>query len=46
MLAKFVEFDGPDVPREGYATRDDYPNGACYEWVCRARFDDLKGEMR
>jgi hypothetical protein len=44
--AKFAEFDGPDIQHEGYAIRDDYPTGACYEWVCRACFADLKGDMR
>lgn len=43
--AKFAEVEGPDIQQEGYATRDDYPKGACYEWVCQTCFDDLKDEM-
>jgi hypothetical protein len=44
--AKFAEFDGPDILHEGYATCDDYPKGARYEWVCKCCFDDLRDEMR
>lgn len=44
--AKFAEFDGPNIQHEGYATDDDYPKGACYEWVCQACFDDLKDDMQ
>jgi hypothetical protein len=44
--AKFAEFDGADILREGYATCDDYPKGACYEWVCSTCFADLKDEMK
>ena len=43
---KFAEFDGPDIQQEGYATCDDYKLGACYEWVCKTCFHDLKGEMQ
>jgi hypothetical protein len=43
--AKFAEFEGPDVQREGYATCDDYRYGARYEWVCRDCFVDLKDDM-
>ncbi len=32
---KFAEIDGPDVQHEGYATCEDYPKGAHYEWVLR-----------
>ena len=44
--AKFAEFDGPDIQHEGYATCDDYPKGARYEWVCQCCFDDLRDEMQ
>jgi hypothetical protein len=44
--AKFAEFEGPDIEHEGYATGDDYPKGACYEWVCQICFDDLKDDMQ
>jgi hypothetical protein len=30
---KLAESEGPDVQHEGYATCEDYPKGACYEWV-------------
>lgn len=43
--ATFAEFSGPDFQRQGYATCDDYPRGARYDWVCSACFDDLKDEM-
>jgi hypothetical protein len=43
--AKFAEFEGPDILHEGYATRDDDPKGAGYEWVCQACFNDLKDDM-
>jgi hypothetical protein len=43
--ATFVEFEGPDIQHEGYATRDDYRYGACYEWVCQTCFDELKDDM-
>lgn len=43
--AKFAELEGPDIQHEGYATRDDYPKGGCFEWVCQTCFDDLKDEM-
>lgn len=43
--AKFAEFEGPGILHEGYATCDDYPRGACYEWVCQTCFDDLKDDM-
>jgi hypothetical protein len=43
--AKFAEFDGPDIQREGYATCEDYQYGACYEGICRACFSDLKDDM-
>jgi hypothetical protein len=43
--AKFAEFDGPDIQREGYATCEDYQYGACYEWICGACFSDLKDDM-
>jgi hypothetical protein len=43
---KFAEFEGPDIQHEGYATEDDYPEGACYEWVCKTCFSDLKDDMQ
>ena len=45
-LAKFAEFDGADIQHEGYATCDDYPKGARYEWVCSTCFADLQDEMK
>jgi hypothetical protein len=44
--AKFAEFHGPDILHQGYATGDDYPKGACYEWICETCFQDLKNDMR
>ena len=44
--AKFAEFDGPDIQHEGYATGEDYPKGARYDWICSACFNDLKDEMQ
>jgi hypothetical protein len=32
---KFSELEGAESQREGYATREDYPKGAGYEWVCQ-----------
>lgn len=43
--AEFAEFDAPNIQHEGYATGDDYPRGAAYEWVCLRCFNDLKTEM-
>jgi hypothetical protein len=43
---QFAEFEDPDIQHEGYATGDDHPKGAGYEWVCRTCFDDLKEDMR
>lgn len=42
---KFSEIEGPESEREGYATREDYPKGVGYEWVCPTCFEDLKGDM-
>jgi hypothetical protein len=42
LLAKFAEIEGIDIQQEGYTTGDDYPHGACYEWICRACFSDLR----
>jgi hypothetical protein len=44
--AKFMEGNAADTLHEGFATRDDYPKGAGYEWVCRHCFEDLKLDMR
>jgi hypothetical protein len=41
--AKFAEFDG--CQHAGYATCEDYNFGACYDWVCRNCFDELKEFM-
>lgn len=43
--ATFAEFDGPDFQHEGYATCEDYPLGARYDWVCCTCFSDLQDEM-
>jgi hypothetical protein len=43
---KFAESEGEDIQHEGYATGDDYPRGACYEWVCSDCFNALKNEMQ
>ena len=43
--AKFAEFEGPEILHEGYATCDDHPQGACYEWVCQACFEALKNDL-
>jgi hypothetical protein len=44
--AKFSEIEGSESQHEGYATRDDYPKRAGYEWVCLTCFEDLKDDMR
>jgi len=44
--AKFAEFNGEDIQHQGYATCDDYPKGACYEWICITCFEDLKDDMQ
>lgn len=44
--AKFAELAGTDIQHEGYATCDDYPKGARYDWVCVTCFADLKDEMQ
>jgi len=43
--AKFAEFDGPGIQREGYATCDDYKHGAAYDWVCVSCFAGLQEAM-
>jgi hypothetical protein len=43
---KFSESEGLESHHEGYATREDYPKGAGYEWVCQNCFEDLKDHMR
>jgi len=43
--ATFAELDEPDVQHAGYATREDYPKGARYDWVCVKCFNDLREEM-
>ena len=45
-MVKFMEADGPDIQREGYATTAEYPRGARYEWVCSECFADLKDDMQ
>ncbi len=42
---KFAELDGPDIQHEGYATCDDYPRGARYDWVCKTCFEDLNDDL-
>jgi hypothetical protein len=43
---KLADFDGPDIQRSGYATGDDYPKGAGYDWICADCFRDLKDAMK
>ena len=43
--ATFSEYDAPNYQHEGYATTDDYPKGAMYEWVCQTCFNDLKDDV-
>jgi hypothetical protein len=45
-ISTFMEADGPDNQREGYATTDEYSRGARYEWVCSECFGDLKDDMQ
>ena len=40
--AKFAEHEGLDILQEGYATCEDYPSGAQYEWVCKTCFHELQ----
>ena len=44
-MAKFAEFEAPDVQHEGYATCSDFVRGAEYEWICLECFAELKDEM-
>jgi hypothetical protein len=44
--AKFAEFEGSQILHEGYATCEDYPRGARYEWICKSCFDDLRDDMQ
>jgi hypothetical protein len=44
--ATFAQFDGPDVQHAGYATCDDYPKGARYDWVCSTCFAELQEDMQ
>jgi hypothetical protein len=44
--AKFTETACPDTFQHEYATGDDHPNGARYDWVCRTCFDDLKSALK
>lgn len=44
--AKFSDVNGAEIYHEGYATCEDYPKAALYEWVCRTCFDDLKDDMQ
>lgn len=43
--AKFTEFEGPAIQHDGYATCDDYPEGACYVWICKTCFDEMKQDI-
>jgi hypothetical protein len=45
-MAIFIEADGADIQREGYATTAEYSRGARYEWICSECFDDLKDDMQ
>ncbi len=45
--AKLMEPDveGDDIIHEGYATTDDYPRGADYNWVCPSCFEEFRDAM-
>jgi hypothetical protein len=44
--AKFAVFDGPGIQHDGYATGDDDPRGAGYDWICKTCFADLKNDLQ
>jgi hypothetical protein len=44
-MAKFAEFDGPEILHEGYTTYEGPEQRAGYHWVCLKCFDDLKNEL-
>ena len=44
-MAKFAEFDGPDVEKEGYTNCEDHPHGPDYPWICIQCFNDLHDMM-
>ena len=43
--AKFAQGDEPGILREGYATGEDDPRGAGYDWVCETCFAELQPEL-
>lgn len=43
--AKFAEFEGHKILREGYAVTGACEKGADYEWVCAACFEALKDQL-
>ena len=43
--AKFADFEGPEILREGYATIAESKWGADYHWVCPRCFNDLRELM-
>ncbi|MGA9794596.1 MAG: hypothetical protein WBQ17_03575 [Rhizomicrobium sp.] len=45
-MAKFAEFEDPEILREGNASDARYKNRpGYYDWVCAECFNDLKDEM-
>jgi hypothetical protein len=42
---KLAERGMLDAEHWGYATTDDYPHGAEYEWICATRFNELHDVM-
>jgi hypothetical protein len=40
--AKFAEFEGEDILKEGFASTEAHPRGENYHWVCINCFADLK----
>ena len=46
-MAKFAEFDGPDILHEDYASDTKYKDRpGYYDWVCTDCFRDPKDEMQ
>ena len=43
--AKFAEFEGADIQKEGYATTESYTRGTDYEWVCLECFSKFKDKL-
>jgi hypothetical protein len=44
-MAKFAEYDGPHIQKEGYTSCEEYSHGANYAWVCVQCFDELHEQM-